>query len=226
MKVQVIIAAGGTGERMKAPLPKPLLALDGDPVVIRTLKVFETHPLVASIILVVHEAYLNAYRDVVRDAGLQKIAVIVPGGATRTQSIRIGLRELDADTGFVMVHDAVRPFVTPEIIEEGVLSAVIQKAAVTAVPVKPTLKVVDPRTGFVRETLDRSLIWEIQTPQTFERKLLERAYEDDDEATDDASLVERIGAAVKIHMGSYRNIKITTPEDMDFAEALLKGSFQ
>ena len=223
MKVQVILAAGGTGERMKTRLPKPLLSLAGIPIVVRTARVFEAHSLIAGLILVVPEDYLGCYQQAFREVGFNKSVCVAPGGKTRTQSVRMGLRWLDADTDIVMIHDAVRPFVTPQMIDEGIALAASGKAAVAAVPVKPTLKVVDPRTGLVRETLDRSLVWEIQTPQVFDRRLIERAYETDAEASDDAALVEGIGAAVKVFRGDYRNIKITTPEDMEIAEAFLKG---
>ena len=121
-----------------------------------------------------------------------------------------------------MVHDAVRPLVTVRMIDDGLSLALKERAVVAAVPVKPTLKVVDPKTGIVAETLDRSLVWEIQTPQIFERKLFEKAYANDTEATDDAGMVEKLGVAVRVFMGSYRNIKITTPEDLDVAGLFLK----
>ncbi len=224
MKVQAVIAAGGTGQRMKAVVPKPLLLLGGEPVVVRTLGCFDAHPLVAGVVLVVSQEYLEKYRQVVKAAGFGKRIDIVPGGETRTGSVRLGLRRLDSDTDIVIVHDAVRPFVTARMIDEGIVLAVSSKAATVGVPVKPTLKVVHPSSGLVLETLDRSLIWEIQTPQTFERLLLERVYQGDREASDDAGLVEFAGHPVKVYMGDYRNIKITTPEDMDIANAFLKGS--
>ncbi|MBF0387617.1 MAG: 2-C-methyl-D-erythritol 4-phosphate cytidylyltransferase [Candidatus Omnitrophica bacterium] len=222
MKTQVIIAAGGTGERMKCAVPKPLLLLAGVPIVVRTVTVFAAHPGIAGIILVVNEAHIGAYKLALGTAGFGQKVNIIPGGKTRTQSVRMGLRELDADTGMVLVHDAVRPFVTARMIDEGLAWGCRERAAVAAVPVKPTLKVVDPRTLVVKETLDRSLIWEIQTPQVFERALLEQAYQGDVTASDDAALVEAIGCKVKVFLGDYKNIKITTPEDMVIAEALLK----
>jgi len=123
----------------------------------------------------------------------------------------------------VMVHDGVRPLVTSRVLEDGLRLAKDKGTAVAAVPVKPTLKVVDPRTMAVTETLDRSLIWEIQTPQIFRRELLDRAYKADENATDDAALVELLGVPVMVYMGDRRNIKITTPEDLIIAEALVKG---
>lgn len=223
MKVQVIIAAGGTGQRMNTVLPKPLLLLGGEPVVVRTLRVFDSHPLVSGAVLVVHEDHLEAYRQAVRAAGFSHKVEVIPGGETRTASVRRGLQFMDEDTDIVIVHDSVRPFVTAGMIDEGVAAAIGEKAAAAGVPVKATVKLVDPLSGFVRETLDRSLAWEIQTPQIFDRRLIDEAYRGDGEATDDAGLVERAGYRVKVYMGDYRNIKITTPEDMEIAEVLLKG---
>jgi 2-C-methyl-D-erythritol 4-phosphate cytidylyltransferase len=123
-----------------------------------------------------------------------------------------------------MVHDGVRPLVTAQMIEDGARIADESGTAVAAVPVKPTLKVVDPRSGLITETLDRTLVWEIQTPQVFRRELIDRAYSGDENATDDAALVEKLGVPVKIYMGDHRNIKITTPEDLVIAEAFMRSS--
>jgi 2-C-methyl-D-erythritol 4-phosphate cytidylyltransferase len=221
MKVQAIIVAGGTGVRMRHPCPKPLLLLGGRPVVARTVQVFDAHPGVAGVVLVVHPDHEKAYRRAMTAAAHQKPVLIVPGGATRSDSVRRGLRALDRDTGIIMVHDAVRPLVAARMITDGIRAAVAAGAAVAAVPVKATLKECDPVTGRVCSTLDRARIWEVQTPQVFGRALLERAYDNDAEATDDAALVERLGHPVTVFPGEYSNIKITTPEDMAIAEVLL-----
>ena len=207
---------------MKAPVPKPLLMLAGVPVVVRTLKVFEACAAVDSSIVIVPEEYLADYKTVVAAAGLRKVKAVIAGGATRTGSVREGLRALDADTGMVIVQDAVRPFVTETMIVKGIAVAGKVKAAVAAVPVKSTLKVVAPVTDLVESTLDRSLVWQVQTPQVFDRALLEEAYAAEGDATDDAGMVERIGAVVQVFMGCYRNIKITTPEDMEVAEVFVR----
>ncbi|MBF0485299.1 MAG: 2-C-methyl-D-erythritol 4-phosphate cytidylyltransferase [Candidatus Omnitrophica bacterium] len=223
MKIQAILPAAGAGERMKSQIPKPLLLLHGKPVIVRTIEVFEACEAVDSIILVVHPDYRKDYEDVVKKTDFKKTVLIVEGGETRTQSVRNGLGALDKDTTCVMIHDGVRPCITRDVIERGLKEIKDEKALVAAVGVKPTLKVVDPQTRLVTETLDRSLVWEIQTPQIFERGLLERAYRKDTEgATDDAALVERLGVKVKVFLGDYQNIKITTPEDMLIAEAFLE----
>jgi 2-C-methyl-D-erythritol 4-phosphate cytidylyltransferase len=222
MKVQAIIAAGGIGERMCQSRPKPMLSLGDEPVFIRTLKIFEACALIDSCVMVVPEEYRAAYRSLLVNAGINKLKMLVAGGATRTQSVRCALRVLDQDTEMVVVHDAVRPFVTEVMIGAGVAAAQQYRAAVAAVPVKPTIKVVSPESGFIVSNLDRALLWEIQTPQVFERQILEKAYAADEDATDDAGLVERMGVAVKVYAGSYQNIKLTTPEDMIVAEAFLR----
>jgi 2-C-methyl-D-erythritol 4-phosphate cytidylyltransferase len=154
---------------------------------------------------------------------LKKVKAVVVGGDTRTRSVRNGLLALGVDADVVMVHDGVRPLVTPEIIAAGIGAVKAAGAAIAAVPVKPTIKVIDPKTRTVAETLDRELLWEVQTPQIFDRKVLEKAYaQDRDGATDDATLVERSGVKVSVFMGSYANVKVTTPEDLVVARALLK----
>ncbi|MBF0569314.1 MAG: 2-C-methyl-D-erythritol 4-phosphate cytidylyltransferase [Candidatus Omnitrophica bacterium] len=223
MKIQAIIPAAGLSERMKAQGPKVLLEIAGRPVLVHTLAAFEDCPVVDSVILVGHEDSLKDLTALVKAAGLKKISVIVAGGATRTQSVRNGLKALAKDTDIVLVHDGARPLVTRKVIEDGIAIAGECGAAVAAVPVKPTLKVVDPRTNLVSETLDRTLVWEIQTPQVFRREIIERAYRGDENATDDAALVEKSGVPVRVYRADYRNIKITTPEDMVIAQAFLRG---
>jgi 2-C-methyl-D-erythritol 4-phosphate cytidylyltransferase len=224
MKAQALIPTAGRGERMKASSPKPLLPLAGRPVIIWTLSAFEHCPGIASIILVVPPGQRNDYEAVIRRYRIRKPVKLVDGGDTRTCSVRNGLAALDRDTRVVMVHDGVRPLVSKEVLAEALGWMKTVKAAVAAVPVKPTLKLVDPVTSLVRRTLDRDLVWEVQTPQVFRRDVLEAAYAKDRRgASDDAALVERSGVRIKVFRGDYRNIKITTPEDMVIARAFLKG---
>jgi 2-C-methyl-D-erythritol 4-phosphate cytidylyltransferase len=192
-------------------------------VIVRTLEVFERSTSVDGIVLVVHIDWLKDYKDLIAAHKLKKVKAVVVGGDTRTQSVRNGLLALGADADVVMVHDGVRPLVTQEIIAAGIDAVKASGAAIAAVPVKPTIKAVDPKAKTVMETLDRDLLWEVQTPQVFSRKVLEKAYADDrDGATDDAALVEQSGVRVGVFMGSYANVKITTPEDLVVARALLK----
>ena len=219
----MIVPAAGTGDRFGGSRPKPFADLGGKPVIIRTLEVFGSCRSVDGIVLVGHRDWLKDYKGLVAAYGSKKVKAVVAGGDTRTQSVRSGLAALGADADVVMVHDGVRPLVTQEIIASGIEAVKVTGAAIAAVPVKPTIKVIDPKAKMVMETLDRELLWEVQTPQVFERKILEKAYaEDRDGASDDAALVERSGIKVHVFMGSYANVKITTPEDLVVARALLK----
>ncbi|MEI8012634.1 MAG: 2-C-methyl-D-erythritol 4-phosphate cytidylyltransferase [Candidatus Omnitrophota bacterium] len=229
MSAWVIIPTAGTGERFGGPLPKPLVMCGGKAVIARTLEVFQQSALIEGIVLIAHALWLKDYQDVVRAGNFSKVKVVVEGGVTRTQSVRNGLAALaafDHEPGgakIVMIHDGVRPFVTEEMLAAGLLAVRETGAAIAAVPVKSTIKVVDPKGERVCGTLDRDLLREIQTPQVFDRQLLERAYrEDRDGATDDAALVERLGVAVMLFPGHVTNIKITTPEDISVAEAFLR----
>ncbi len=223
MSVWAIVPAAGTGERFGGDKPKPFADLGGKPVIVRTLEVFEYCGLVDGVVLVVHQDWLKDYKELVAAHRLKKVKAVIVGGGTRTQSVRNGLSALGVDADVVMVHDGVRPLVTSATIVLGLDAVKATGAAVAAVPVKPTIKVIDPKTRTVTETLDRTLLWEIQTPQVFDRKVLERAYaEDRDGASVDAALVERAGLKVGVFMGSYANVKITTPEDLVVARALLK----
>ncbi len=221
MSVWAIIPAAGTGARFGGAMPKPLAELGGAPVIARTLGVFQECPAVDGIVLVVHRDWQGDHEKIAR--GFTKVKAVVAGADTRTGSVRNALALLPPEARVVIVHDGVRPLVTPEIITAGLEAVKATGAAIAAVPVKPTIKAVDPAAMTVTETFDRSLLWEVQTPQVFSRPLLERAYREDTQgASDDAALVERMGAKVNVFMGAYTNIKITTPEDLLTARVFLK----
>jgi 2-C-methyl-D-erythritol 4-phosphate cytidylyltransferase len=169
------------------------------------------------------EEYVAELRRLIRGGGIKKVDRIVEGGKTRRESVSNGLKHLDPKTSMVVVHDGVRPLITPNLIETAIKAAAKAKAIVVAVPVKPTIKRVDKRSLEIIETLDRSELWEVQTPQVFDRKLLEKAHAQTKAslATDDAMLVEALGQKVKVIEGDYSNIKITTREDLIVAQALL-----
>jgi 2-C-methyl-D-erythritol 4-phosphate cytidylyltransferase len=182
--------------------------------------------LIGEIILVVGEAEISRCKSKIVDPyGLSKIRSIIAGGKERQDSINQGLQVLADDCQWVVVHDGARPLLINEVLKETIQAAYEWGAAVTAVPTKDTIKVAGPK-ELVQSTLDRRCLWSIQTPQVFKRALLvqayAQAYADGFYGTDDASLVERIGAPVKLVRGSYENLKVTTPEDLDFAEAILK----
>ncbi|MBL8013886.1 MAG: 2-C-methyl-D-erythritol 4-phosphate cytidylyltransferase [Candidatus Omnitrophica bacterium] len=225
MKVQVIVVAAGVGTRLKASKPKALVLLNGKPLVWYSLSVFERCKDITSVIVVGHRDYLKDFQKIIQKAGFKKVHAVTPGGETRADSVACGLRCVEKDTQVVMVHDAARPFVSSPMISDSLKAMQRHEAAIIAVPVKATIKKADPKNLFVTETLMRDTLWEVQTPQTFRRNLLDRAHKDKDKLccapTDDAMLVEKMGVKVKIVMGDYKNIKITTAEDIALAKLWL-----
>lgn len=226
MKVTAVIVSAGIGQRFMDGKKKQFLPLAGKPVLARTLDPFERCPLVNAVVLVVGQEDLEfCLKEIVEKYQYKKISRIVPGGKTRQESVRNGMDAVPEDVEMVVIHDGVRPFVTREMIEESVRSAIRFQAVVVATPVKDTIKTVDAG-GSIRETLDRNFLWQVQTPQTFQTRIirdaLRKAAEDGFLGTDDASLVERMGVKVHVVQGSYANIKITTPEDLLLATFLLQ----
>ncbi|WP_151737865.1 2-C-methyl-D-erythritol 4-phosphate cytidylyltransferase [Paenibacillus tengchongensis] len=217
--VGAVIVAAGRGTRMGTAESKQYLRLADKPIIVHTLEVFQRHPLITEIVLVTGAEDVERCREWVHTYGMDKVKAIIPGGSERQYSVHLGLRELD--TEWVMVHDGVRPFVAAGEIDACYTKAKETGASVLAVPVKDTIKQVD-KDGMVVSTPDRRSLWAIQTPQTFRLSDLLAAYEaaerDGYLGTDDSSLAERSGIPVAVVEGSYRNIKITTPEDLEFAE--------
>lgn len=223
MKTQVIMPAAGQGRRLKLSVPKPLLELQGKPLIVYPLEVFERCCGIHSVILVGSRATLDDFRKVISQYKLSKIAKIIEGGATRGDSVRNGLKALDEDTQLVMIHDGVRPFITTGLLEACLRAGIKQEALITAVPVTAAIKRVHPATMTVEATLDRNKLWQVQTPQVFKRELIVKAHQEVKiyDPCDDALLVERLGVDVKVMMGDQKNIKITTPEDRELAETIL-----
>lgn len=220
-----IIAAAGTGSRMAGDRPKQFLQLAGTPIIFHTLKPFELCDSIHEVIVVLPAEESAAFLAQAGKRGLRKLARIVPGGATRADSVKRGLMAVRSATAeIVAVHDGVRPFVTVEEIEETVEAARRDGAAILATKVTDTIKVVDGDS--VVETLSRSHLRQALTPQCFRYELLRQAYDtadvNDPTLTDDSALVERLGHTVTIVEGSPRNIKITTPRDLLIAETFLK----
>ena len=223
MKTQAIIPTAGAGARFQADLPKPLVKLCGKPLCAVTLAIFEKSPVIDSVILVGQKERLSEFKDIVGQYGLKKVVQIIAGGETRRESVANGLAAIDDDTGVVLIHDGVRPLVSLQVIEGAVALCDQWDAVVAAVPVKPTIKKVNKESLFVEETLDREELWEIQTPQVFKKDILLKAHQQnkDGDPTDDAVMVERLGVKVKVSPGDYKNIKITTQEDLAIAETFL-----
>lgn len=227
MKITVLIPAAGLGIRMGGAVRKPFLLLAGRPILTHAIASFEGFDDVAETIpIVAAEEAEDCLARVVEPYGLKKVRRVLIGGKERYDSVRVGLEAAEKPSQFVIVHDGVRPIVPAELIQTLLKEVKPALGIVVGVPIKETVKAV-AKDGHVEETLDRRHLWTIQTPQIFGRKMLQEAY---DEAykhrswgTDDASLVERAGGRVKVIQGSYANIKITTPEDLVCAEALLRA---
>ena len=217
-KVGAIIVAAGASSRMGAAGDKTLADLAGEPLIARTVDVFERCGAVSCVALVVSERNRDAVAAIREANGWSKTLPPVLGGARRQDSVRAGLKALPEDCGWIVVHDGARPFVTPALIEAGLEAAHPTGAAVAVVPAFDTVKRV-ASDGSVAETLDRDELRMAQTPQVFRRDVLERAHaEIADDATDDAAMAERIGVEVRTFPGSRENIKITTAEDLGGGE--------
>lgn len=203
------------------------IPLAGRATLARTIDAFQSSSAIDRIVLVVSAERLAETQELCKQEAWSKICAVIPGGARRQDSVCQGLdtlATLQPPCRWVMIHDGARPFVTASIIEAGLVAAQEHQAAIAAVPVKDTIKQV--RDGKILDTPDRALLWTIQTPQVFSFPLIHQAHHSplaNDDATDDALLLERLGHHVAIFPGSYTNIKITTQEDLLFAEACIKG---
>ncbi len=223
--VGVVIAAGGMGRRMGGSLPKQFLRLQGRSILERTLMLFQAHPEVREIIAVVPVAHLETTAWTVRRRKLRKVARVVAGGKDRQESVWNGLNAFSEPPRLVLVHDAVRPLVRRRVIDAVIRQARRYGTAVVGVRVKETIKQ-EGKKGFYTRTLDRSGLWSIQTPQGFRFEKLYAAHRkartSGFHGTDDASLLERSRGRIRIVEGDYDNVKITTKEDLAFAEMVLR----
>jgi 2-C-methyl-D-erythritol 4-phosphate cytidylyltransferase len=219
-----IIAAAGRSTRMAGTRPKQFLELAGTPIIFHTLKPFELCDRIQEIIVVLPAEESAGFLSLADRAGLSKVTLVVPGGKTRAESVVRGLEAIRAAVEIVAVHDGVRPFVTPEEIASTVDAARTSGAAILVAAVTDTVKEVSGLE--VVRTLERAHLRNALTPQCFRHELLVRAYKgvdyQDPALTDDSLLVEKTGARVTIIEGSWRNIKITTPQDLALAEVLLR----
>lgn len=225
-KIEVIVPAAGRGLRLKKNISKPLVKISGSTIIIRTLKLLNSHSQIHRIIILSNKKDLPRVRRLIASNKIYKVKCVALGGATRKKSVEKGLKFLDKDTDLVLVHDAVRPFVDKSIISRVIAKAKESGASIAGVPLKPTIKKIKKikRDVFVDKSLDRRYLWEIQTPQVFRKDLIERAYKrfKNIDPTDDAYLIEKLGNKVSVIEGSYLNIKITTPEDLTLARAIAK----
>jgi len=217
-KTAAIIVAAGESRRMGG-IDKAFALLCGKPVLSRTVDTFQKCGSIDQLVLVVNKQNLELCRRLVDELGWSKVTAVCTGGRRRQDSVAAGLSQL-SHCDWVVIHDGARPLATLDLIEHGLESARETGAAVAAVPVTDTIKVAE-NNRLVTETPERNNLWAVQTPQIFRFDIIAEAYHQAKvEVTDDASLVEQLGYKVKLYMGSYTNIKITTPDDLDLAEIL------
>jgi 2-C-methyl-D-erythritol 4-phosphate cytidylyltransferase len=227
MRNVAVITAAGEGKRLPGAVAKQFRPLEGKPLLVWTIEKFEQSEMIHEIILVVRRGDLAYARETIVDRfGFKKVSDVVPGGDTRFESILHGLKAVPDIANLVFIHDGVRPFVTVDEIERVGRMAEEHDAAILAIPQAETLKRVEG--DFVISTLDRTRIWIAQTPQVFKYEAIISAYiqglEQDREFSDDAAVCEAFGISVRVAEGNRTNIKITTPEDLELARVLLRGS--
>lgn len=227
-KNTAIVLAAGQGKRMNSKVQKQFLELGGKPLLYYSLKCFQDSGMIRDIILVTGaESVPFCKEEIVEKYGLTKVTKVIPGGKERYDSVYEGLLSCE-NSDFVLIHDGARPFITEEIIRRGIQGVEKTGACVIGMPSKDTVKIADTQ-GYVAETPERSSVWTIQTPQIFEYNLIREAHEkircrDMSAITDDAMVVEQeTGVKIVLVEGSYKNLKITTPEDLDIAEIFLKA---
>lgn len=228
MKCTGIVLAAGQGKRMNSKIQKQFLELGGYPVLYYALRAFQNCPWINDVILVTGKEEIAYCREnIVEYYHFDKVKTIVEGGKERYHSVQKGLSAC-CDTDYVFIHDGARPFLTQQILERGLECVKKWDACAAGMPSKDTVKITD-EAGVVQSTPDRRNVWIVQTPQVFSYGLAAESYEkalkgDCSDLTDDAMVVEKYGDhPVKLYQGSYKNIKITTPEDLPIAEILVSG---
>jgi len=226
--LRVVIAAAGLGSRMNSDLNKQYMLIKGRPVLAYSLDKFENFGAVDSIVVVANSSEVQfCQNEIANKYGYKKVVGVIPGGKERQDSVWAGLNTFANHTGLVAIHDGARPLLPMQLLEDLLLAAERWDAAVPGVPARDTLKMVDEE-GFIINTVDRSSIVAVQTPQVFRFEMLwkafQLAYAEGIYGTDDASLFERYIGRVKIVKSDNRNIKITTPEDLLVAETLLSNN--
>jgi 2-C-methyl-D-erythritol 4-phosphate cytidylyltransferase len=219
MKKYALLVAGGVGTRMKSSIPKQFLPIAGKPVIVHTIEAFHRYDPDIDVILVLPEAHLKGWNEIGKTYDLLDRVTKVTGGETRFQSVRAGLRYMEPDS-LVAIHDGVRPLISREVIANSFDTAAGTGSAITSVPLKDSIRKVSEDAS---EALDRSKYRLIQTPQTFQTWLIRKAYDQEESPvfTDCASVAESYGIKISLINGDYTNLKITGPEDLHLAVALL-----
>ena len=213
----VIIVAAGSGSRMNTNINKQFIKLNDKEIIAHTIEKFYNNKNINDIVIVIKEDEAKFFKKEILDKYRFKNIKIAYGGKERQDSVYSGIKLLDKNCKYVLIHDGARPFVDEDIINRSLDEVKAFKSIVVGVPVKDTIKVVNNNNSVV-DTPNRSTLWSVQTPQTFDYNIIKKAYEDAFDnnfyGTDDAMLVERIGYTIKMIYGSYNNIKVTTPEDI------------
>jgi len=228
MHVNVVIVAAGKGSRLQSELPKPFLSVAGKPILVHTLRRFVPIEAVRRIVVVVAAEREALCQEVLHTHGpWPQPMTVVHGGAERQDSVRNGLAALEPQCEIVVIHDAARPFISVEAIQRSIDAAAETGSAVVATPVRDTIKRADAQ-HTIRETVSRHDLWLAQTPQTFRVEVIRAAHrwaqQRNIAGTDDATLVEQMGRPVRIVPGDALNFKITTPDDLALAQAVLQAS--
>ena len=217
-----VVVAAGSARRMEG-IDKVLAPLGGVPVLVHTLRAFQQCPRITQVVVVTREDLLVEVADLCRDFALTKVTKVVKGGAERIHSVQAGLNEVREDAELIAIHDGARPLLPPQVLEEVLQTAARTGAAAPAVPVTDTVK--RAQDGLAVETVDRSTLFAVQTPQVFQADLIRaavhKALEDGEVLTDDCAAVERLGMKVSLTRGSRENLKLTTPFDLVVGEAVL-----
>jgi 2-C-methyl-D-erythritol 4-phosphate cytidylyltransferase len=220
-----IIVAGGKGERMGVDVDKAFLSLGTKPVVVYSLFAFEKCRDIDEVILVVRKDRIDAARQAVRMFGCNKVKKVIAGGVLRQQSVINGMAEVGEDVDIVVVHDGARPCVTADLVSQTVSSAKQHGSGVAAVKITDTVKSVE-KGMIISETIDRTKLWLVQTPQAFSYALLKKAFDHVEKkkikVTDEAAAVELVSSGVRLVVSSSSNIKITTPDDLTLAAAMMR----
>lgn len=221
--VDVIIVAAGSGSRMKVNINKQFLRIKYKPLIVWSIEKFYNHPQVDNITIAIRQRDEEFMKDILKEYGFKNIKLVY-GGRERQHSIYNCIKEIN-DTDILIIHDGARPFISDEIIDSCIYETHRYGCTCVGVPAKDTIKVINEKNLVISDTPNRDTLWCAQTPQSFKfdiiKKAHEHAHENNIEATDDSSLVEMMGHEVRMIMGSYSNIKITTPEDLRYAKFLL-----
>lgn len=224
-KFAVVIAAGGSGERFGGDIPKQFVELCGYPVIAHTIKNFEECTLISEIVIVTHKDYVVYCHDLANELGFNKVTTIIEGGKTRQKSVYKGIKQLSDDVTHVLIHDAARPNIDVSIIEQCCEASVKYGACAVGIKVVDTMKISEDGV-FISATADRSKLWQIQTPQAFEKKNILKCHKnaafEGYEATDDCMLAEKYGIRIKLVEGNRANLKITDFKDLAVMEGLMK----